>query len=63
MHKKCWWLSQEEGDHYKEIEVGSMIIFEWILEIWNGMVWTGLIWLRIGTIGGLFLSRCATADL
>jgi hypothetical protein len=53
MHIGFWWESQNERDHYKDLDVSGRLILRWILEIYNGVVWTGVIWLRKGTSGGL----------
>jgi hypothetical protein len=33
------------------------LVLDWILEKYGGNIWTGCIWLRIGTSGGLLLTR------
>jgi hypothetical protein len=37
----------------EELDIGTRIILERILNKHGGKVWTGFIWLRIGTSGGL----------
>jgi hypothetical protein len=53
MHIGDWWESQNERDHYVDLNVGGKIILRWILERYDGVVWTGLNWLGVGTSGGL----------
>jgi hypothetical protein len=53
IHVGYWWESQQERDHYEDLDVGGRRILKWIVKRWVGMVRTGLIWLRIGTSGGL----------
>jgi hypothetical protein len=38
-----WWNSQEERDHYEDLDVGANIILKWILENrWGDMDWFNL---------------------
>jgi hypothetical protein len=54
MHIGHWWESQKERDHQEDQDVCLDNIQMVLSEIgWCG----GLIWLRIGTSGGLLLTR------
>jgi hypothetical protein len=37
MHTGCWWESQEEKGHWKDLDIGGWTILKWILEREDGM--------------------------
>jgi hypothetical protein len=43
----------KERDHSRDLGLNDKIVFEMMLEKWNGKTWTGFNWFRIGTSGGL----------
>jgi hypothetical protein len=53
MHTRFWWESQNEREHYEDLDVGGRIILKWILEKQDRAVWAGFICLNIGSSGGL----------
>jgi hypothetical protein len=48
IYKEFWWGSQEERDHWEDLNVDWRLALKRILEKRDGVAWTGLIWLRIG---------------
>jgi hypothetical protein len=44
-------------DNSEDLGVDGMIILELILGKQGGKVWTEFVWIRIGTNGGLLLTR------
>jgi hypothetical protein len=53
IHRRYWWESQKERDHYEYLDVGERIIIKWNLQKYYGVLWTGFIWLKIRTSGGV----------
>jgi len=42
-----FWGNRRERDHWGDLGVGSLIIFEWISRRWNVDIWTEFGWPRI----------------
>jgi hypothetical protein len=57
MHTIFWLQNLKRREHSEDLGVDGKITSECILEKYGGKVWTGFIWLRIGTTGGLLLTR------
>jgi hypothetical protein len=57
MRTKFWSGSLKRIDHLEDVGTDGRIILEWILQKCGRNLLTGFIWLRIGTSGGLRLSR------
>jgi hypothetical protein len=57
VHTGFWWETLRDLGHLEDVGVYGRIILKWVFKKYVGRLWTGFMWLRIGTSGGLLLTR------
>jgi hypothetical protein len=49
VHTGFRWKDLTERDHFEDLGIEGVIVWNWIFKKWDGEEWTGFIWLRIWT--------------